>query len=89
MARYIVIHQTPAGSAQEELIAGAKKLAASLGPGVQWLNSWWMAGEVGQLFCEWEAENEADIRASLEPVKELFPIVSMHLVTKIDPAWYQ
>jgi hypothetical protein len=88
MARFMVVHQTPAGATQEQLIAGARKLSASLTPGTQWLNSWWFAGEVGQLFCEWEAESEDAIRASLEPVKELFPILSMHLVTKIEPAWY-
>lgn len=89
MTRFIVIHQTPPGGTQEEIIAAARKLNESLVDEAEWLNSWWMAGEVGELFCEWEAPDEDAVRASIEPVKELFPIVSVHLVTKIDPAWYK
>jgi hypothetical protein len=89
MARFIVIHQTPAGGTQEELIKAAKRLMASLAPGAEWLNSWWMPGEVGKLFCEWEAPDEDTIRTSTESVQELFPIESIHLVTWVDPQWYK
>ena len=87
--KYMVIHQTPGGATQEELIGAAKKLNQSLTGGAKWLNSWWMAGEVGKLFCEWEAPDEEAIYASIEPVKDLFPIESIHLVTWLDPAWYE
>ena len=87
MARYLVIHATPVGGTQDQIIGAAKTLAASLPPSLAWLNSW-AAGEAERLFCEWEAENKETLLATLEPIKELFPIEAMHLVTWIDPAWY-
>jgi hypothetical protein len=88
MARYLVVHTMPAGATQDQVIGAAKELAASLPPGVEWLNSW-AAGEADTLFCEWEAENEETLSAALGPIEELFPVETMHLVTWIDPAWYR
>jgi len=89
MTRFMVIHQTPADATQDELMAAAKKLNASLTGDAEWLNSWWLAGRDGKLFCEWEAPDEEAISASIEPVKEWFPIESIHLVTWINPTWYK
>ena len=88
MARYLVIHATPVGGTQDQIIGAAKTLAASLPPSVEWLNSW-AAGEAERLFCEWEAEHEEALLAALEPIKELCPVKAVHLVTWIDPAWYR
>ena len=88
MTRFIVIHGTPAEGTQEELIAVAKKLYASLPDDIKSLNSWWLAGENGKLFCEWEAPDEDAIVALCEPVNEYFPVESIHLVTWLNPAWY-
>ncbi|MGD2145512.1 MAG: DUF4242 domain-containing protein [Anaerolineae bacterium] len=88
MSRFIVIHGVPVEATQQELIAGAKTVAASLPAGTEWLNSW-AAGPSGRMFCEWEAPDAEAIRAALEPVKHLFPVEALHQVEWIDPAWYR
>ena len=60
MSRFIVIHGVPREATQQELIAGAKTVAASLPAGTDWLNSW-AAGPSGKMFCEWEAPNKDTI----------------------------
>jgi hypothetical protein len=88
MARFIAIHSTPPEITQEELFEGGKKVMASLAPGTQWLNSWAVPATV-QLFCEWEAPDVDAIRASLEPVEDLFPIETVYEVEWVDPQWYK
>ncbi len=88
MARFMVIHSTPPEGTQEELIEGAKKVAASMAPGAQWLNSWAVPA-TDQLFCEWEAPNTDLIRASIDPIKDLFPVETIYEVEWIDPEWYK
>lgn len=88
MARFFVIHGIPPQATQDKLINGARQVVASLAPGTEWLNSW-SAGEAGKLFCEWEAPDANAIRASLEPVKDLFPIEAFYEVQWIDPQWYK
>ena len=88
MSRFIVIHGVPGEATQQELIAGAKAVAASLPTGTDWLNSW-AAGPSGKMFCEWEAPDADAIRASLEPVRDLFPIETIYEVQWIDPRWYK
>jgi hypothetical protein len=89
MARFIVIHGSSPEASQDELIGSAREIAASLAPGTEWLNSWWIAGEMQKLFCEWEAADADAIRTSLEPVKDLFPIEAIHEAQWIDPQWYK
>ena len=88
MARFIAIHSVPPQATQEEILSGAKKVIASLAPGTEWLNSWAVPG-ADKLFCEWEAPDVDAIRASLEPVKDLFPIETINEVEWIDPQWYK
>ena len=88
MSRFIVIHSTPPAATQDQLIAGAKRVAASLPAHTDWLNSW-AAAEAGKLLCEWEAPDADAIRASLEPVRDLFPIETIYEVQWIDPRWYK
>ena len=88
MARFIVIHGTPPQTTQDKLIDSAKRVTASLSPGAEWLNSWWIP-ETQKLFCEWEAPDADTIRASLEQAKDLLPIESIHEVLWIDPQWYK
>jgi hypothetical protein len=88
MARFIVIHDIPPQATQDQIIGGAKSVVASLTPGTEWLNSW-MVPEARKLFCEWEAPDADVIRSSLEPVKHLFPIESLHEVEWVDPKWYR
>ena len=88
MARFIAVHRTPEGGSQEQLTAAAKQILASLAPGAKWLNSWWVEGDVRKMFCEWEAEDEDAIRASLAPVTDYFPTEAIYLVTWIDPDWF-
>lgn len=89
MSRFIVIHTTPPEVTQEQAVAGAKQIAASLPAGIEWLNSWWIAGEVQRLFCEWEAPDPEAIRAAVEPIKHIFPIESLYEAQWIDPQWYK
>jgi hypothetical protein len=88
MTRYIAIHRIRQRPTQEEMIAGAKVVAAGLGDQAQWLNSWWLAGGEDKMFCEWEAEDEASIHAALEAVKDVIPIETIHEVTWINPGWF-
>lgn len=88
MARFIVIHNSPPKATQDQLIDGAKQVAAAQAPGAEWLNSWWVP-DMDKLICEWEAPEAAAIRASLEPVKDLFPIEALYTAEWIDPAWYK
>ncbi len=87
MTRYIVIHKTPAGVTQDQVIAAARQAVHSSPPGAAWLNSW-VAAEAEKLFCEWEAENDEILQVALEPLQEVLPVESKHVVTRIDPAWY-
>jgi hypothetical protein len=87
MARFIVTHSIPAQATQDQIIDGARKVAASLSPGTEWLNSWISSERI--LFCEWEAPDANAVRASLEPVKDLFGIETLYEVERIDPQWYK
>jgi hypothetical protein len=89
MARFIVIHTPPTHVTQEQAIDGARRVATSLATGTEWLNSWWIPGQVQKLFCEWEAPDADAVRASLEPIMNLLPIESLHEVQWIDPQWYK
>ena len=88
MARFIVIHNVPAQATQSQIVEGARKVAASLASGTEWLNSWILVGG-NKLFCEWEAPDAGAIRVSLEPAKDLFPIEAIHEVEWINPQWYK
>jgi hypothetical protein len=88
MARFIVIHSAPSNFTQDQVINGAKRVIASLAPETEWLNSW-VVPEVEKLFCEWEAPDADAIRASLEPIKDLFPVETIYAVEWMDPQWYQ
>jgi hypothetical protein len=88
MPRFMAIHTTPQSASQEQLTVLAKKLHASVVPGAKWISSWWEEGEAGKMLCEWEAENEEAIHASLESVKEYFPVETIYAVTRIDPEWF-
>ncbi|HUX77583.1 MAG TPA: hypothetical protein VMY40_13205 [Anaerolineae bacterium] len=52
MARFIVIHRIPAQATQDQTIDGARKVVASLAPGVEWLNSW-LSYEVERIDPQW------------------------------------
>jgi hypothetical protein len=88
MARFIVIHDVSIETTQDALIACARDVVASLAPGMEWLNSWWIAGEVQRLFCEWEAPDANAIRAALEEFEDLLPIETVHEAQWINPKWY-
>jgi hypothetical protein len=88
MSRYLVVHSAQKDVTQDQVIACARRVVAALPPGARWLNSW-VAGEAEQIFCEWEAEDEDTLSAALVPVQELFPVLAIHLVTWMDPAWYE
>ena len=65
MARFIVVHSSPENSSQDQMIAFARQVAASLPAGTEWRNSWY-SGEADKLFCEWEAPSKEAIQAALE-----------------------
>jgi len=88
MARFIVVHSSPLEANQDQLFHAARQVTASLAPGTEWRNSWISAKE-RTLFCEWEAPDGDAIRASLEPVKNLFPIEMIYEVEWLDPRWYE
>jgi hypothetical protein len=88
VARFIVIHTAPSHVTQDQAIDGARQVVASMAPGAEWLNSWWIPGQVQRLFCEWEAPDSNAVRASLEPIKDLMPIESLNEAQWIDPKWY-
>ncbi len=53
----------------------------------QWLSSWY-AAHSNKLFCEWEAADEAAIRASFTADElAMAPIVSVDEVAHVDPTW--
>ena len=87
MSRFIVIHGIPEQATQDQTIAGARKVVASLAPGTKWLNSW--LSKEAKLFCEWEAPDADAVRASVEVVQGLFPIEALYEVEWIDPQWYK
>jgi hypothetical protein len=89
MSRFIVIHSAAPQMTQDQVIDSARRLVASLPPETEWLNSWWIPGEVQRLFCEWEALDSKALRAALEPVTRLLPIESIHEAQWIDPQWYK
>ena len=89
MARFIVIHSAASHMTQDQAINSARQLIASLPSDTQWLNSWWIPGEVQRLFCEWEAPDSKALGAALEPVTGLLPIESIHEAQWIDPQWYK
>lgn len=88
MARFIVVHSSPPEGKQDQLIDGARQVAALLTPGTEWRNSW-ISAKGGLLFCEWEAPDSDTIRALVEPVKNLFPIETIYEVEWLDPTWYE
>ena len=88
MARFLIIHNIPEHATQDQLFSGAKQLVDSLGPGVEWLDSY-AASDMQRLFCFWEAPSAEAIQTALGPVNDLFPVESMHEVEWIDPKWYK
>ena len=89
MARFMVIHNPPQHVTQDQAIDAARQVAVSLAPEVEWLNSWWISGDVQRLYCEWEAPDADAVRASLRPIQDLLPIEALHEVQWIDPKWYK
>ena len=86
MARFILIHKVLVET-QDQAVGGLRQLAASLPPGLQWLNSWWVA-DTSQMICEWEAPDLDSVRSALVPFQEFAPIEEAHEVERIDPHWY-
>lgn len=89
MTRFMVIHSPPPNVTQDQAVDAARQLVASLGQETEWLNSWWIAGEVQRLFCEWEAPDAEALRDALGPIQDLLPVEALHEVQRIDPRWYK
>jgi hypothetical protein len=87
MARFIVVHELPAVTTQDEVVAAGKALITASSNGSKWLRCW-VVPDANQLLCEWEAPEQEVIRASLRGV-ELLPIKSIQTVAAIDPAWFE
>ena len=86
MGRYILTHRVLVET-QDVAVEGLRQLAASLPPGVEWLNSWWV-GETGQMLCEWEAPDLDSVLSALAPFNEQAPVETAYEVERIDPHWY-
>ena len=87
MARFIVTHSSDGKVTHEQFVEIAKKVAGSLAPGAEWLNSWWFP-DTGRLLGEWEAPNEDAVRASLEPAMDIFPLEVIEGVHWANPPRY-
>lgn len=87
MARFMVVHSTAALSDQEQAVAGAREMIASLPPDVKWLSSW-LALKAPKMFCEWEGPDMDAILAALKPVLEQTPVEALYEVAHVDPRWY-
>ncbi len=89
MARFIVVHTVnKLYETQEQWVQdwGAMRKRTVKGK-AQWLSSWY-ASLSSKLFCEWEADAEASIRASfLAEDLDMAPIVSVDEVAHVDPSW--
>ena len=81
MARFMVVHKSPAMVTQDELRKEAKAIVSALPNDVEWLRSW-AAYESDRLFCEWEAPEEGALRAALKGTK-FFPL---RLSTRWSPS---
>jgi hypothetical protein len=92
MPRFLVSHKVnQLFDSQDQWLrdwgAMRKRAAQSPGSKAQWLSSWY-AAQPNKLFCEWEADDEASIRASFTPEQlAMAPIASVDEVVHIDPAW--
>ena len=89
MPRFMVTHSPPPHVTQDQTVDAARQLVALLGPETEWLNSWWIAGEVQRLFCEWEAPDATALWDALRPIQDLLPVEALHEVQWIDPRWYK
>ena len=89
MGRFMVIHNPSPHVTQDQVVDAARQLVASLGPETEWLNSWWIAGEVQRLYCEWEAPDAGVLRDALEPIQDLLPVEALHEAQWINPQWYK
>ncbi|NIO68230.1 MAG: DUF4242 domain-containing protein [Anaerolineae bacterium] len=87
MARFIVVHELPAVTTQDEVIAAGKALITASSNGSKWLRSW-VVPEDNRFFCEWEASEEGAIQAALKGA-ELFPVEAIHPVVAVDPTWFK
>lgn len=88
MARFMVVHSTAALRDQEQAVAGAREMIASLPPDVRWLSSW-LALKAAKMFCEWEGPDTETILAALKPVLEQMPVEALYEVAHVDPGWYE
>lgn len=91
MARFMVVHTVnKLYETQEQWVQdwGAMRKRTVKGKGkAEWLSSWYAALS-NKLFCEWEADVEASIRASfLAKDLDMAPIVSVDEVAHVDPTW--
>ena len=88
MPRFLVFHNTPEQGTQDQAFSGAQQVAALLGPGIEWLNSWWIPGEDPKLVCEWDAPDIETVLSCMGPISALFPVEDYHEVEWINPEWY-
>ena len=87
MARFIVIHGVTQAT-QDQIFESARAVVASLAPGAEWLNSWWVPA-TEKVICEWEAPDVNAIHASLGSAGDVLPIETIHEVQWVDPKWYK
>lgn len=89
MAKYFVLHHADyekLGSI-DRLVELAKGVRDAAPPGLRWLNSWWCADKE-LLFCEWEADNEEQLRQHMALIFETWPVETIYPVVWVDPQWY-
>lgn len=89
MPCFIVTHKPTESYTQEEGIAAAKKLMASLPKDVKWQMSW-LIPEEAVMLCHGDAPHSDAIRAALDQsgTSQLLPIVQMRGAFELDPHWY-
>ncbi len=92
MPRFLVTHSiNKMFESQEQWVedwgALRKRAADPRGSKAQWLSSWYAAYS-NKMFCEWEADDEASIRANFTSEElAMAPIASVDEVVHLDPAW--
>ncbi|NIS81428.1 MAG: DUF4242 domain-containing protein [Anaerolineales bacterium] len=90
MPRFLVVHRVAAyPDSQEHWIKILKQLRQRTSEDVEWVRTFFDPN-AGEMYCEWEADNDAAIRACFtEEDLRMVPIESIREIVMIDPSWLE
>ena len=90
MERFFVVHAVSSGATQDLIWEKCHVLATNAVGGAKWLRSYFVPDR-DELICDWEAPDEAAVRASLEAAgtEEQAPVKDISLAVYIDPDFFK